>query len=435
MLPGDTIFAPSTGSGKGAIAVIRISGPEAHAAIRKVTRRAVPQMRRACLRAIRDSSGDMLDQAIVIAFADDESFTGEKMAEIHCHGSRAVLTSLCTLLAGSADCRMAMPGEFTRRAFQNGRMDLSEVEGLGDLIAAETEAQRQQAVRLMSGALSNVAEDWRSGLLKARALLEATIDWADEDVPQDVLPEVCVILNDLVGSFDQELQRSDRAERIRTGFEVAIIGAPNVGKSSLLNALAGREAAIISDVPGTTRDVIEVIYDLDGLRVTFLDTAGLRETADAVEAIGVAQAYRRAEGADLRVFLNSLDAPLPASSCRLYSAEDICVWSKCDLAAGQGELEICAKTGKGVSELLDAVRDRLAGQSEQIGLLSHARHCAVVEDARAAVVKAHAHIESGATEVVAEELRLACVSLDALTGRVGTEDMLDVVFRSFCLGK
>ncbi|WP_373050624.1 tRNA uridine-5-carboxymethylaminomethyl(34) synthesis GTPase MnmE, partial [Thalassovita aquimarina] len=298
----DTIFALATAHGKAGVAVIRVSGPLAHSAGERLAGM-LPDPRKAGLRLLRDGQGVRLDEALVLTFPDKSSFTGEAVVELQLHGSVAVVASVLRELGNMDGLRQAEPGEFTRRALENGRLDLAQVEGLADLIEAETEAQRRQALRVLSGDLGNRAEEWRRDLIRAASLLEATIDFADEDIPVDVSPEVNELLDRVIASLSKEIAGVSAAERVRTGFEVAIVGAPNVGKSTLLNALAGRDAAITSEYAGTTRDVIEVRMDLAGLPVTLLDTAGLRETQDKVEEIGIKRARERAGLADLRVFL------------------------------------------------------------------------------------------------------------------------------------
>ncbi|HGG65032.1 MAG TPA: tRNA uridine-5-carboxymethylaminomethyl(34) synthesis GTPase MnmE, partial [Rhodobacteraceae bacterium] len=284
-----TIYALATALGKSGVAVIRLSGPRALDAA-KTLAGTLPEPRVAGLRALRDSDGVLLDQALVLTFMAGHSFTGEDVAELHLHGGPATIKAVLQTLGDLDGLRMAEPGEFTRRALENGCLDLAQIEGLSDLLDAETEAQRKQALRVFSGALGDKAESWRSQLIRAAALLEATIDFADEDVPVDVTPEVSDLLNSVMAALKTEATGVQISERIRDGFEVAIVGAPNVGKSSLLNRLAGRDAAITSEIAGTTRDVIEVRMDLNGLPVTILDTAGLRETDDTVEGIGIERA-------------------------------------------------------------------------------------------------------------------------------------------------
>ncbi len=430
---GDTIYAPATGAGRAGIAVIRVSGPAAAEVVRRVTGRAPPEPRRAVLRRFLGPEGALLDTGLVLVFAEGASFTGEAMAELHCHGGRAVVRAVLEAVGAVPGTRLAEPGEFTLRAVEAGRMDLTEVEALGDLLAAETEAQRAQAARLMSGALSQAAGRWRAALLRALALVEATIDWADEEVPERVGPEVGLLLGEVAGEIAAELAASDGAERLRSGFEVAILGAPNAGKSSLLNALAGREAAITSPHPGTTRDVVELRYDLEGLPVSFLDMAGLRAATDPVEAEGVARARMRAEAAELRLLLTAPDAALPEEAEALARAGDIRVAAKADLGGGPG-LAVSARTGEGIGALLEAVQARLSHLGES-GLVAHERQRRALEGAVGALERARLGVDSAPAELVSEDIRAGLAGLERLLGRVTTEEMLGEVFANFCVGK
>lgn len=428
----DTIFAPATGSGQAAIAVIRISGPRAHDALRGLTGRSLPPVRMLALRDLREVTGTVIDRAMVVAFPEGESYTGEAMAEIHCHGGRAVVSDLLAELSKMPDFRLAREGEFTQRAFFGGRMDLSEAEGLADLISAETTEQRRQALRIHAGAVSRQTETWRSVLLRARALIELTIDWVDEDVPVDVLPEVSELLRELDAGMAGEISRGGPAERMRSGFEVAIVGPPNAGKSSLLNAIAGRDAAIVSEIVGTTRDVIELRFDLGGLPVIFLDTAGIREVPDGVEKIGIERTHSRAAAADLRLVLRSPDA---AKDVGLYCDGDIRVWSKCDLGPGEGDVSVSALDGSGLDALLALLRTRLAERVADGGVLGHVRQRVAVQNALEHVRGCRVMLGTEPAEHVAEELRSACRALDSVVGRIGVEDVLGEVFGAFCLGK
>ena len=432
----DTIYAPATGAGRAGIAVIRVSGPAADAVLAALTRAPLPEPRRAALRRLRRGDGALLDEALVLRFAPGASVTGEAVAEFHVHGGRAVQMAVLDAIAAQPGTRLAEPGEFTLRAFRNGRMDLAEVEALGDLLAAETEAQRTQAARLLGGALHRRAEGWRGALLRALALVEVTIDWADEDVPEAVGPEVADLIGSVAGEIRHELAVSEGADRLRSGFEVAILGAPNAGKSSLLNALAGREAAITSPIPGTTRDVVELRYDLAGLPVVFLDTAGLRPADDAVEAEGVARARRRGEAAALRLFLSAPDVALPPEVAALWREGDIAVATKADLggASPPGALAVSSRTGAGLPALLEAIGERLRGRTGD-GLVAHRRHRDALEAAAAALEHAASGLDSRGAELVSEDIRQALRALERLIGRVGVEEVLGEVFASFCLGK
>lgn len=427
----ETIFAQATAHGKAGVAVIRISGPRAWDAARDLSG-TLPAPRQAGLRVLRDRDGLRLDEALILAFEENSSFTGEEVVELHLHGSIAIVAAVLRALGAMDDLRPAEPGEFTRRALENGRLDLAQVEGLADLIDAETEAQRRQALRVLSGDLGRRAEAWRIALVRAAALLEATIDFADEDVPVDVTPEVRDLLSQTRRGLETEIAGVNTAERVRTGFEVAILGAPNVGKSTLLNALAGREAAITSEFAGTTRDVIEVRMDLGGIPVTLLDTAGLRETEDHVENIGIARARERADLADLRVFLID-DGGTPEIEPH---SDDIILHAKADLR-GEKTGGVSGITGEGVAELIEMVQSRLGVLVADIGVATRERHKMSMEKAVSALGRANEMLDLGAdhTDIAAEELRSAVRALDALVGRVDVENILDEIFASFCIGK
>lgn len=429
----DTIFALATARGRAGVSVIRLSGPAAHAAVQALTRRDLPESHRAAVRQII-SGTEVLDEALVILFDAGRSFTGEAVAELQLHGSLAVVSAVLRVLGDLPGLRLAEAGEFTRRALENGRLDLAQVEGLADLIEAETEAQRRQALRVLSGHVGRKVQGWRDRLLRAAALLEATIDFVDEDVPVDVAPEVRQILSGLLVDLRAEVAGSAAAERIREGFEVAIIGAPNAGKSTLLNALAGREAAITSDIAGTTRDVIEVRMELRGLPVTLLDTAGLRETGDRVEAIGIARAIERAEQADLRVFLLAEPDEVPGL---LPQPEDLVVLGKADLRNGAGMAAVSGATGAGIDDLVTEIGQRLEQRSAGASTLVRERHrrAALIAIRGLETAEAELWMGAGRIELAAEALREATRALDSLVGRIGVEDVLGEIFASFCIGK
>lgn len=427
----DTIFALATARGKAGLAVVRVSGPRAFEAAEALCG-ALPRSGRS-LRQLRDSAGGVLDEALVLVFRGPNSFTGEDVVELHLHGSAAVIAAVIGALAAAGTARPADAGEFTRRAFENGRLDLAQVEGLADLIEAETEGQRRQAMRVLSGALGERAESWRARLIRAAALLEATIDFVDEDVPVDVVPEVRDLLGSVAAELATEARGARLAERVREGFEIAIVGAPNVGKSTLLNRLAGREAAITSEMAGTTRDVIEVRMDLDGLAVTVLDTAGLREAESEIEGVGIERALARAAAADLRVHL-VLEGQEPLIE---VMAGDLVVRAKADRFAAGDELAVSGLTGVGVDQLVNAISTELGKRSAGIGVAIRERH-------RVAMVRAVTYLEAaeqamaGETmlvDLVAEELRSAVRAIDSLVGRVDVEHILDEIFASFCIGK
>jgi tRNA modification GTPase len=424
----DTIFAPATARGKAGLAVIRVSGPQAYVAASALAGTLPPPRCSALRRLTYD--GQVLDEALVLRFAAGHSFTGEDVVEFHTHGSAAVLSAVLRALAAQPALRMADPGEFTRRALENGCLDLAQVEGLADLIDAETEAQRRQAFRVLSGAVGRRANGWRDRMIRAAALTEATIDFADEDVPVDVRPEVLALVGGLLADLRAEVQGAAATERLRDGFEVAIVGAPNAGKSTLLNTLAGREAALTSHVAGTTRDVIEVRMDLRGLPVTLLDTAGLRETDDVVESMGVNRALLRARDADLRVFL--LDGSgLPAGLAPL--AEDIVLRGKADLFGG----DVSGLTGQGIDRLLDGIAAELSPRAVSSAVITHERHRQAIILAIGAMESASAALEGGrdVSELVAEDLRRAARAMESLVGRVDVETLLSDIFARFCIGK
>jgi tRNA modification GTPase len=427
----DTIFAQATASGRAGVSVIRLSGPSAHEIARTLVG-PLPEPRSSALRDVKDHAGEVLDQALILNFVAPNSFTGEDVVEFQLHGSIAVMRSCLALLSTFPETRVAEPGEFTRRALENERLDLVQVEGLADLIEAETEAQRKQALRVLSGHLGTLVDGWRKDLIRAAALLEATIDFADEDVPVDVTPEVSGLLTGIVEAVAKEIAGTRVAERIKTGFEVAIVGPPNAGKSTLLNALAGRDAAITSHIAGTTRDVIEVRMDLGGLPVTLLDTAGLRDTIDVVESIGVERAVKRAQEADLRVFLASPEDDLILKP----QSEDIILTPKSDLRSGVVN-GVSGKTGQGVAELVNRIQAILVDRSQSAGLATHERHRIALEEALQNLTEVRLILQRGPDlyEIASAELRLAIRSLEVLVGRVDVENLLDEIFSSFCLGK
>lgn len=427
----DTIFALATARGKAGLAVIRISGPQAVEVAERLAGKLPAEGR--SLRRIRDAAGNVLDEALVLVFAGPRSFTGEDVVELHLHGSIAVIAGVLGAIAADGRAQQAEAGEFTRRAFENGRLDLAQVEGLADLIEAETEGQRRQAMRVLSGALGAKAESWRARLVRAAALLEATIDFVDEDVPVDVVPEVRDLLGGVAGELAAEARGARMAERVREGFEIAIVGAPNVGKSTLLNRLAGREAAITSEFAGTTRDVIEVRMDLDGLAVTVLDTAGLREAENEIEEIGIERALARAAAADLRVHL-VLEGQAPMMA---VAPGDLVVRGKADQLDAGGALAVSGRTGEGVDALVAALSAELQERSAGIGVAIRERHRVAMTRAVAYLEAAEAAMagESMLADLVAEELRSAVRAIDSLVGRVDVEHILDEIFASFCIGK
>jgi tRNA modification GTPase len=445
----DTIAALATGAGRAGVAVIRLSGPAAGATLKALTARDLPKPRVATREAFCDPrTGVSLDDGIALWFPGPRSFTGEDVAELQIHGGPAVIAAVIDACLSQPGVRVAEPGEYTRRAFENGKLDLAEAEGLADLVDAETEGQRRQALRQRRGALSSVYEGWRGRLIEAAALIEAEIDFPDEDLPGALAQRAGPMLQTLADDMASHLDDAHRGERIRDGFRIAIIGPPNAGKSSLLNALAQREAAIVSDIPGTTRDVVEVRLVLAGYPVWIADTAGLREAADAIEAEGVRRALERAEEADLRIGVVEGDEPAESLLAMLGSG-DVLVRTKLDLygapasrrhalvmAGGRPALHISATSGEGIAELEALLARRIveALGREEAPVLTRARHRRLVEEARGALLRAIPALDQGA-ELAAEDVRVAADQIGRLTGRIDVEDLLDEIFSSFCIGK
>ena len=435
-----TIFALSSGRLPAAIAVVRVSGPQAGAALTALGGK-LPEPRKAVFRRLRQpETKAILDEALVLWFPGPNTETGEDMAELHLHGGRAVVAAVQAELGKLPGFRPADAGEFTRRAFANGKLDLTAVEGLADLVFAETEAQRAQAVRQLSGALGGRAETWRQRLIGALALVEARVDFSDEaDVPEDLLSPACHAARELIEEIEKTLQDEHRGERLREGLVVAIAGPPNAGKSSLLNRLARREAAIVSPYAGTTRDVIEVHLDLGGYPVTLLDTAGIRESDDPVEQEGVRRAQARANAADLVLWVvDASDRVGGAPAEKNESKTKWTVHNKIDLAVpgpGPGEgRRISAASGEGVDRLvadLAAFAGGVFGGGES-AIVTRERHRVALQQTVEALRRA---LQADQDELIAEELRLAARALGGLIGRVDVEDVLDVIFRDFCIGK
>jgi tRNA modification GTPase len=435
-----TIFAPATAVGRSGIAVIRLSGPAVRAALTAFDVVVPPprQARRAVFHVKK--SGEVIDNGLVLFFPGPRSYTGEDVAELHVHGSRAVITAMLEVLGGVPGLRLAEPGEFTRRAFLNGKLDLAAAEGVADLVAAETAAQRRQALRQLGGALGRLAESWRHRLLHSLARIEAAIDFPEEGLPAELETEVRRETKVLAVEIERHLADAHRGEILRDGLSVAIVGPPNVGKSSLLNALARREAAIVSATAGTTRDIIELHLDLGGWPLVLADTAGIRETHDEIEAEGVRRARSRAEAADLRLVV--IDACAAAAQLRtmgaLAGSGAVVIANKTDLgseALPEGILPLSVATGAGLPALVTRLRqeaeDRLAGGGAA-PVVTRARHRAALEEAALSLRRAAV---AGEIELMAEDLRLAARALGRIAGRVDVEDLLDVIFREFCIGK
>jgi tRNA modification GTPase len=423
-----TIFALSSGLPPAAIAVVRVSGPQAAAAIQALAGK-LPTPRRASMRTLRDpEGGEHLDQALILWFPGPATATGEDLAELHLHGGRAVVHAVLAALGRLPGLREAMPGEFTRRAFENGRIDLSEAEGLADLLFAETEAQRRSAIAMAEGHFSRRVAAWQAELLTISALVEAELDFSDEDdVPEGAVEKVGALLAALQDQLKVELERPS-AERLRDGVRVVLAGPPNAGKSTLLNALAGRDAAIVSPIAGTTRDRIEVPVAMAGLPFLFMDTAGLRgEGADEIEGIGIGLARRAMEEADILLWLG------PEGECP-DDPRAIRLAPKCDVEVGEGQgIAVSAVTGEG----MDRLRGLLIARARD--LLPRDGDYALNQRQRGALARLREELEvaQNSTDylVVAEHLRAARGALDAVTGRASTEDMLDALFGSFCIGK
>jgi len=428
----------------GALAVIRLSGPRAGDALEQLTRKSLPLPRRMVLRTILDPvSGEAIDKGLVVWFAAPNTETGEPMVELHLHGGRAVVGAALDAITHLGFCRLAEPGEFTRRAFEHGKLDLTEAEGIADLVAAETAAQRRQALQQMDGALHRLYEDWRSKGLRALAHLEAAIDFPDEDLPEGLADEVSVAIGGLQAEIAAHLE-DRRGERLRDGLSIAIIGPPNAGKSSLLNLLARREAAIVSETAGTTRDVIEVHLDLGGWPVVLADTAGLRDSTDAIEQEGVRRARARAAAADLRVLV--LDASgdwqtemqaIIAATEHWNPSRDIVVVNKTDLApvAEDSVVGLSTTGGAGLADLLTRL-ERSAEASMQDGAgappLTRTRHREALGECRTALERA---LVAPEVALAAEDVRLALRAIGRITGVVRIDELLDVIFRDFCIGK
>lgn len=373
-----------------------------------------------------------MDSALVVAFAKGASFTGEDVVELMVHGSQATVAAVERCLAEEHGLRLAQPGEFTRRALDNGRMDLTQVEALSDLLEAETESQRRQALRVLDGAIGKIVATWRAQLIKAAALVETSIDFVEEDIgnfDSQILAELQAVADGIAAEMAGQRAR----ERVQTGFEVALVGPVNAGKSSLLNALAGRDAAITSDIAGTTRDVLEVRMDVGGFAVTFLDTAGLRESTDEVESIGIARGKARADQADIRIILQ------PATDMKVVTPmkpQDIVVWSKVDLVSGVPG-GISALTGQGLDDLLDDITARLSAMTAGDGVTVRHRHLCAMQQAAVSLTEVIAKIKAGdyIAEIAAADIRSAMSALDSLIGLVDVEDVLSDIFSNFCIGK
>lgn len=426
---GDTIVALASARGRAGVSVIRVSGPEAQLLCTEMTG-SLPAPRHAALRAIRGADDAVLDQALILFFQKNRSFTGEDVVEFHVHGSPAVVSAVLDRCMEFDGVRLAQPGEFTRRAFDAGNMNLLQAEALSELINADTEQQRKVAMRLLGAEASDTVQAWREALIEALALIEAVIDFSDEDIPQELNVQVAAALSVCIDDMAQHTRGRRTAECIRDGFEVAIVGKVNAGKSTLLNALAGRDAAITSEHAGTTRDVIEVRLDCEGFLVTLIDTAGLRETDDPVERIGIDRGLKRASDADIRLYLKSD----PDERIETLAQSDLIFLGKSDLWGQDG---LSGRTGEGLDKLMTEIAQRLSRLSAESVLFSSERHFQCLEQAEAALRAALRCIEQHdrGEEFVAAWIREAISHLEVLTGRVETEEVLGRIFSAFCIGK
>jgi tRNA modification GTPase len=437
-----TIFAVSSGSGRAGIAVVRVSGFQAATILESLTG-ILPPPRRAVVSNITSGDGqDLIDRGMVLYFKAPYTVTGEDLAEFHVHGSPSVVERLLVELSTFENARPAEPGEFTRRAFENERMDLVEVEGLADLLASETEAQRKLAMRQFSGEASSVYEAWHSELTGALAIIEASIDFADEDgVAAQAIQMVRPRLQQFRNMLSDALSQSEKAALVRRGLRIVIAGAPNVGKSSLLNVLAGRKAAIVSEIAGTTRDVVEAALVINGLPVSLADTAGLRDvTDDAIEREGMLRSQSEIDAADILVWVRSVTEDSPALPTRV---PDITVFNKSDLVSRESiqlrndsEVAVSVKTGEGLDTLRTTLAELVSSKTNltESAVMVRARHRAAIEESIRSLNDALSKADD-ALELMAEDVRKAATSLASITGRVGVEDFLGRIFSEFCIGK
>lgn len=431
----DTIYAAATAPGRAAVAVVRISGPQAGPTLQRLGGR-LPRARIASLRRLKGADGALLDKALVLWLPGPASYTGEDSAELHLHGGPAVVEGVLEALAGLG-LRLAQAGEFTRRAFEHGKLDLAQAEGVGDLIEAETQAQRRQALDQLGGRLSGAQARWREGLVEAMAVLEAAVDFPDEEIPADVAARASPALQGLIAELKAATEAAERGARVREGYRIALMGRPNAGKSTLLNALARRDAAIVTATAGTTRDVIEVPMVLAGYKVILADTAGLRDTEDEIEAEGVRRARAWGEGADLRLWL--LDGREDESDQPPEGAgpNDLILATKRDLGEPATRIgtPFTARSPNDLAWLEAALAERVTADlgGAEPPAATRLRHRELLAEATERLERALA--ETDHPELAAEDVRLAARALDRITGRIGAEDVLDRVFSSFCIGK
>ena len=440
----ETIIALSSGQGRAGVAVLRISGPKSNEILRRLTKGRLPSVRQTSLRWLLDSEGERLDQALILRFEGPNSFTGEDLVELHCHGSIAVVEAVIALACQKKECRLAARGEFSQRAFENGRIDLVQAEGIADLIDSTSELQMKQAARFVAGDASETIQAWRKQVLEASAFLAASIDFSDEgDVSEEAHAPARDIIRQLVSDFDKSLETAQTATRIRDGIRIAIIGVPNAGKSTLMNALLSRDAAIVSDIAGTTRDIIETQMILAGVPVILADTAGLRKTDDPIEAEGVRRAEAWAENADIRLFLTRLDEVAETSETYKRRDTDLLIGTQLDRVAGykpafKSDILVSAKTGEGMRDLINRLEDLILSliSSEEAPAIVRLRHRENLTSARSALNMALEQLdEFGDVDLAAFELSLARSSLESILGQVDVEDILGEVFSGFCVGK
>lgn len=432
----DTIFAVASAPGRGGVAVIRISGPQAGPALQTLTAgKPLPAPRLATLRHLQDpQTGELIDHALALWFPGPNSFTGEDVVELHIHGGRAVSTALLTVLTGLPDCRMAEPGEFSRRAFEHDKMDLTEAEAIADLVDAETAAQRRQALRQMDGALGSLYHGWADQLVKTLAHLEAYLDFPDEPLPPELERAHQALIANLIAELSSHLSQGARGQRLRDGIRIAIVGEPNAGKSSLFNQLAAREAAIVSPQPGTTRDIIEAALDIAGYPVILQDTAGLRDSADMIEAEGVRRADAAARQADLVLFVYDARQLIPALYQDYQDQPHLLIANKADIAkTGANGIAVSAANAQieALHSALAVWLDQNYGLQEQPSL-TRLRHQQALEQTLSALRRSQT---APSLDLVAEDLRLSVRHLGQITGKISVEEMLDIIFRDFCIGK
>jgi len=430
----DTIFALSSASGKAGISIVRISGQRSFDVLKEFTG-SIPEPRKAVLKKLW-FQGLLLDECIVLCFASNASFTGEELVELHLHGSSAVVSKVLSVLGGLDKLRMAEPGEFTRRALYNSRLDLSQVEGLSDLLNAETESQQKQSLTLLTGALGKKVSGWRKKILYALALTEVMIDFSDEDVPENTLPKIKNLVSKLLVELKKELRGYKAAEIVRNGFNVVILGRPNSGKSSLINFLSGRDISIVSDISGTTRDIMEAKLNINGEQVNFFDTAGIQYTNDPIEKIGIKKALKIARNADLRVILLEPDDQpqnydLPCSEGNLFFR------AKCDINKKHPYKGLSSRTGEGIPELIETISELLKSKVSAAGLVVNERHKNSISKTVLLLNAVNENLNANCCEVelLAEDLRVSIQNFDLLIGKIDVEHILENIFSSFCIGK